>query len=231
MAIPVITIDGPSGTGKGTISHYLANWLSWRLLDSGALYRALALATEKYHVGINDAQAIADIAGSLDIMFQSLVSDREVTVILEGHDVSEQIRTEECASRASQIAALAEVRAALLTRQLRFRKAPGLIADGRDMGTLVFTDAPLKIYLTASADECARRKCKQLSNKGFDVNIKKLSVNIAERDTRDSQRVVSPLKPAAAAVVIDTTTLTISEVVKKVQCLVQDTFPDICPDL
>jgi len=228
--IPVITVDGPSGTGKGTVCSYLSNWLRWHFLDSGALYRVLALTAERHAVDPDDESGIASLAKKLDVKFNNQGVGQEVTVILEREDVSQLIRTESCARAASQLAAYPKVRKALLARQQAFRKMPGLIADGRDMGTVVFTDARLKIFLTASEEERARRRHKQLKEKGFDVNLPQLSVEIIERDARDSQRTVSPLKPADDAVVIDTTNLNIEEVIQQVSMLVRDRFPEI-PEL
>jgi len=227
--IPVITVDGPSGTGKGTICSHLADWLGWNLLDSGALYRILAMAAEKYQLELNNESAIADIAASLDVVFQQPQPGEDIKIIFEGDDISQKIRTEECGNSASQIAILPQVRSALLDRQRQFQQSPGLVADGRDMGTVVFDDAPLKIYLIASAEERAKRRYKQLKQKGFDVNLPRLAAGIAERDTRDSQRTISPLKPADVAIVVDTTTLDISEVIKKIENLVQETLPDAYP--
>ncbi len=227
--IPVIAVDGPSGTGKGTICSHLANWLSWHLLDSGALYRILAVAAGKYQLELNNELAIADIAASLDVIFQQPQPGEDIKVIFEGDDISQKIRTEECGNSASQIAILPQVRSALLDRQRQFQQSPGLVADGRDMGTVVFSNAPLKIYLIASAEERAKRRYKQLKQKGFDVNLPRLAADIAERDTRDSQRTISPLKPADDAIVVDTTIMEISEVIKKIENLVQETLPDACP--
>jgi CMP/dCMP kinase len=224
--IPVIAVDGPSGTGKGTICSHLATWLGWHLLDSGALYRILAIAAEKYQFELDNESALAAIAGSLDVVFQQPQPGKDITVIFEGDDITRKIRTEECGNSASQIAVLPQVRTALLDRQRQFQQAPGLVADGRDMGTVVFSDAPLKIYLIASAEERAKRRYKQLKQKGFNVNLPRLAAEIAERDTRDSQRTISPLKPADDAIVVDTTTLDISEVIKKIENLVQETLPD-----
>jgi len=227
--IPVIAVDGPSGTGKGTVCSHLANWLSWNFLDSGALYRILAVAAEKHHLETNNEAAIAELAESLDVVFLRPEPGKDVTVIYEGSDISHEIRTEECGNSASQIAALPEVRSALLERQRKFRQLPGLVADGRDMGTVVFADAPLKIYLIATAAERAKRRYKQLKQKGFSVNLPRLTADIAERDTRDSQRTISPLKPADDAIVVDTTTLEISAVIQKIEKLVRETLPDACP--
>lgn len=225
--VPVITVDGPSGTGKGTLSSYLADWLGWHFLDSGALYRVLALAAERHNIDPEDIASLADLGRNLDVIFKQSASGEGNSVILEGDEVTNQIRTESCGNSASRIAALPEVRAALLDRQHGFRKPPGLVADGRDMGTVVFPDAGLKIYLTASVDERARRRYKQLKEKGFDVNLPQLSVEITERDARDSQRTVSPLRPADDAAVIDTTHLNIEDVIDRVKILVRDHFPGI----
>ena len=227
--VHVIAVDGPSGTGKGTICSHLANWLGWHLLDSGALYRILVVAAEKYKLELNNESTIADIAESLDVEFQQPQPGQDITVIFEGDDISQKIRTEACGNSASQIAVLPQVRSALLERQRQFQQPPGLVADGRDMGTVVFSDAALKIYLIASAEERAKRRYKQLKQKGFDVNLPRLAADIAERDTRDSQRTISPLKPADDAIIVDTTIMEISEVIKKVENLVQDTLPDACP--
>ncbi|MCH8079428.1 MAG: (d)CMP kinase [Proteobacteria bacterium] len=226
--IPVITVDGPSGAGKGTVCSHLANWLAWNFLDSGALYRILAVAAEKHHLAANNKSVIAELAESLDVVFDRPQPGKDVTVIFEGNDISQEIRTEKCGNSASQIAALPEVRSALLERQRKFRQKPGLVADGRDMGTVVFADAPLKIYLIASAAERAKRRYKQLKQKGFSVNLPRLTADIAERDTRDSQRTISPLKPADDAIVVDTTTLEISTVIQKIEKLVRETLPDAC---
>jgi cytidylate kinase len=225
--IPVITVDGPGGTGKGTLSSYLADWLCWHFLDSGALYRVLALAAERHNIGPEDIDDLTDLGRNLNVIFKQSASAEGNSVILEGDEVTNQIRTESCGNSASRIAALPEVRQALLDRQHGFRKLPGLVADGRDMGTVVFPDARLKIYLTASVEERARRRYKQLKEKGFDVNLPQLSVEITERDARDSQRTVSPLRPADDAAVIDTTHLNIEDVIDRVKNLVRDRFPGI----
>jgi CMP/dCMP kinase len=225
--VPVITVDGPSGTGKGTISHYLARNLQWHLLDSGALYRALALAAQRHAISGDDSHGLAQLACSLDVIFLPMLDDSE-SVLLEGEEVSRLIRIETVASAASRIAVIPEVRSALLNRQHAYRIAPGLVADGRDMGTVVFPDADLKIFLTASTGVRAKRRHKQLKEKGFDVNLPQLSDDISERDLRDSQRTVSPLRPADNAVIIDTTDLSIEDVILQVSDLVRNKFPD-CP--
>lgn len=226
IEVPVITVDGPSGTGKGTISGYLASRLQWHFLDSGALYRILAFAAEQHSISASDGNQLAKLARNLDASFHKNTADDSVCVVLGGEDVTQSIRTETCGSVASRVAALPAVREALLDRQRSFRKLPGLVADGRDMGTVVFPDAGLKIYLTASADERARRRYKQLKQKGFDVNLAQLSVEITERDARDSQRTVSPLRPADDAAIIDTTNLSIDDVINQVSILVRNRFPD-----
>jgi len=228
--IPVITVDGPSGTGKGTLASHLAHWLGWHFLDSGALYRVLALSVHRHGVNAGDEGAVAAHAPGLDLEFRHQGPGRDVTVLLSGQDVTSAIRTEDCGVLASRLAALPRVRKALLERQRRFRTPPGLVADGRDMGTVVFPDAGVKIYLTASPAARAQRRYKQLKEKGFDVNLAQLSADIAERDTRDSQRAVSPLRPADDAAVIDTTNLTLADVVQRVSMLISQRLPG-CPEL
>lgn len=207
---PVITIDGPGGAGKGTVARLLAEQLGWHLLDSGALYRLTALAVTQQQTSLDDSQAIAAIAKSLDVVFQA--GKETVTIFLAGNDVTSAIRQESTAVIASQVAAMPEVRQALLQRQYSFRQSPGLIADGRDMGTVVFVDAPLKIFLTASSDERARRRFEQLKAMGESVNLAALKAEIDERDARDANRVIAPLKPAEDAVIIDSTFLSIQQV-------------------
>lgn len=216
--IPVITIDGPSGSGKGTVAQRLAHELGWHYLDSGAIYRVLALAALQHDLPLNDEQALAELAKALDLVFELTADD--LTVRLEGRDVSLAIRSEEAGNAASKVAALPQVRAALLQRQRDFQKAPGLVTDGRDMGTVVFPQAPFKVYLTASAEERAQRRHKQLKEKGIDSNLSDLTKEIAERDVRDSQRTVAPLRPADDALVIDSTELNIQLVLDEVRALV-----------
>ena len=227
--IPVITVDGPSGTGKGTLASYLAHWLRWHFLDSGALYRVLALSAIQMSVNMEDEEALAALALRLNVDFQNPEPGREMIVVLDNNNVSQDIRTESCGSMASRLAAMPKIRAALLDRQRRFRQVPGLVADGRDMGTVVFPNAVVKIYLTASPGERALRRHKQLKEKGFDVNLAQLSVEIAERDARDSQRTVSPLRPADNAAVIDTTNLAQADVIRRVSMLVSQRLPG-CPE-
>lgn len=212
---PVITLDGPGGVGKGTVSGLLAKHLGWHYLDSGALYRLAALAAMNHGVDFDNESALAVIAEHLDIRFQQ-EDGTAVTILLEGDDVTRQIRTEEVGSNASRVAAFSRVRDALLRRQRAFRTEPGLIADGRDMGTVVFTDAPLKIYLTATSDERARRRVLQLEQGGSVVEYDQVLQDINERDERDRNRTVAPLKPAEDALVIDTTELSIEAVLERV---------------
>lgn len=210
---PVITIDGPSGAGKGTLCKALAEALQWHLLDSGAIYRVLALAALHHQVAIDSEEALVPLAAHLDVCFE--VEQGQLTVVLEGEDVSQAIRNETVGNTASQIAAFPRVREALLRRQRAFRAAPGLIADGRDMGTVVFPDAPVKIFLDASSEERAHRRMRQLKEKGFSVNFECLLSEIKERDDRDRNRTAAPLLPAADALVLDSTRLTIDEVIAK----------------
>jgi len=215
MTTPVITIDGPSGVGKGTIALLLANELKWHLLDSGALYRLTALAAIWHEIPLDDAAGLAQIARDLDVEFLTDESC-EVKVILEKQDVSKDIRTEKAGNAASRVAAVPEVREALLQRQRDFAQLPGLIADGRDMGTTIFPDAPVKIFLTASAEIRAERRYNQLKEKGLGANLAGLTKEIAERDARDRNRNSSPLKAADDAVEIDTSHLGIDEVFQRV---------------
>jgi cytidylate kinase len=213
--IPIVTIDGPSGSGKGTISRAVAQHLGWHLLDSGALYRLVALAGQRSGLEAEDVAGHAQLAASMDVRF-GVGEHGEERVSLAGEDVTAAIRTESAGQGASRVAAWPPVRSALLERQRAFARLPGLVADGRDMGTVVFPRAPLKIFLTASAAERAQRRYKQLKDKGSDVSLSTLSREITARDARDSTRTVAPLAPAPDAVVIDSTGLSIAEVVDRV---------------
>jgi cytidylate kinase len=221
MPVNVITVDGPSGAGKGTISHMLADELGWHFLDSGALYRVTGQACLIEGVSWDDHPAVTEVARHLDVSF-SAAPDGEILVAYKGRDVSREIRTEEGGRGASTVAAIASVREALLQRQREFCRAPGLIADGRDMGTVVFPDAPLKFFLTASAEERAQRRYKQLIAKGENVSLPRLLEDIQERDARDSSRAASPLVPAEDAIVIDSSATSIPEVFGRVMQKVRE---------
>lgn len=208
--IYVITIDGPSGAGKGTLSQLLAKHLGFHFLDSGALYRLVALAVQRQGIDIQDEQAVADVAEHLEATFD--ISGDGTRILLSGEEATQAIRTESVSMAASIVAAYPAVRSSLLARQRAFRQSPGLVADGRDMGTAVFPDADTKFFLTASAEARAERRYRQLLEKGEPVDLTALVKDIQARDERDSQRSVSPLKPAADAYVIDSTDMTISDV-------------------
>ena len=208
--IPVIAVDGPSGVGKGTLCQALANHLNWHLLDSGAIYRVLALSALQQNIALDDTKQLATLALSLPLTFDSNSDD--VKVLLDGVDVSREIRTEETGGAASKVASINEVRVALLQRQRDFRQLPGLVADGRDMGTVVFTDAPVKIFLDASAQSRAERRMKQLQDKQIHAKFPEILQEITARDERDRNRAVAPLKPAVDALIIDTTSLSIEDV-------------------
>lgn len=216
---PVVTIDGPVGSGKGTISLRLARALGWHLLDSGALYRLVAVKAMRSGAALDDAAALAELAAGLDFEFR--VENEESRVLLEGEDVSGDLRREDVSAAASRVASVPAVREALSGRQRAFRKPPGLVADGRDMGTVIFPEADLKVFLTASVEERANRRYKQLKGKGESVNLPRLFREIEARDKRDSSRDVAPLKPAEDAIIIDSTDLNINEVVQKVYELVE----------
>ena len=211
-AAPVICVDGPSGAGKGTLSLRLAAALDWHLLDSGALYRVVGFACRQAGVSLDDSDAVAGVARALNVDFKP--TDAGVTVWLSGDDLTSAIRSEEGGAVASQVAALEPVRAALLLRQQELARLPGLIADGRDMGTVVFPDAPLKIFLTASAEARAQRRFHQLQGLGESVSLARLLTDIEQRDARDQSRSISPLVPAEDAIVIDSTALTADEVLR-----------------
>ena len=212
--VPIITIDGPSGSGKGTLCKLLADRLGYHLLDSGALYRLVALAAEHHGVSAENELAVADIAGCLDVQFKARGDG--VQVVLEGEDVSLSIRTEICGMNASKVASLTLVRKALQERQRAFAELPGLVADGRDMGTVIFPEAPVKVFLTASAQERADRRYKQLKSKGLSASLSNILTDIQNRDERDENRTVAPLKPSEDALVIDCTHMSILDVEQKI---------------
>ncbi|MFT5693497.1 MAG: cytidylate kinase [Oceanicoccus sp.] len=214
--VTVVTIDGPSGSGKGSLCQMLARELGWHLLDSGALYRIVGLAAEKRGVSFSDEAALAKLAANLNVEFRAGQSGEPSSVLLDGEDISSVVRSETTGTLASKVAVYNGVRDALKELQRDFAKAPGLIADGRDMGTVIFPDAQLKIYLTASAQERADRRHKQLINKGESVNIGALLEDIEERDNRDMNRAVAPLKPAIDAIMLDSTGVSIDDVFQQV---------------
>ncbi len=217
--LPILTIDGPSGSGKGTVAAEVAHTLGWHLLDSGALYRLVGYGAQKARLDLADAEAVSDVARHLNVDF----SDGKIW--LDGEDVSLAIRTETAGNAASKVAAIPEVRDALLNWQRNYARLPGLVADGRDMGTVVFPHARVKIFLDASAEERARRRYKQLKDKGIDVNLSGLIAEIEERDGRDRNRSVAPLVPAEDAQVIDSTDMTVEEVVAFILQQVRQVYP------
>lgn len=214
---PVLTIDGPSGAGKGTISRIIARRMGWHYLDSGALYRAVGVAASWADIDTTDASAL--VRCTFDTHVQFVEQGEAMRVMVNGTDATDELRLETTGALASAIAAIPEVRAALKERQRAFRELPGLVADGRDMGTVIFKDAPYKVFLTASAEERAERRHKQLKDKGVSVNFDDLLREIMARDARDAQRTVAPLKPADDAVLIDTTGIGIADVVARVMDL------------
>ncbi|MCW8844606.1 MAG: (d)CMP kinase [Gammaproteobacteria bacterium] len=223
---PVIAIDGPSASGKGSISRKVAAALGFHLLDSGALYRIVGLVASRRGVALDKGPLVARLVEGLRIEFEG--DDKSEGIIrVDGEDMTREIRLESTGELASQVAAHPEVRQALVRLQRSFRKWPGLLADGRDMGSVIFPDAQVKVYLTASPEERARRRYKQLKEKGISVNLAALSAEIAERDYRDRTRSVSPLRPAADAVELDTTDLNIEQVVEQVMALVEEKLPGL----
>jgi len=224
VTAPVITIDGPSGSGKGTVARQVAERLGWHLLDSGALYRLVAYAAQKKGVEATDEAANAQIARDLDVCFGADAQGHE-QIWLEGREVSVAIRTEQAGEGASRVAVMPAVRAALVGRQHAFARPPGLVADGRDMGTVIFPAARLKIFLTASPEERARRRYNQLKDKGLSANLAALSLEIAERDRRDASRPIAPLKPADDARIIDSTSMSAEAVVASVLELAAEWLP------
>jgi cytidylate kinase len=222
--VPIITIDGPSSSGKGTVSRRVADQLGWHLLDSGALYRLVAYAGQQKGLDPGDEAGFAAVARDLDVQFGA-DSEGNEQIWLNGKEVSREIRTERAGEGASRVAAMPAVRTALVDRQHAFARPPGLVADGRDMGTVIFPSAGLKIFLTASAEERARRRYKQLKDKGLSANLAALSQEIAERDRRDANRPIAPLKPADDAIIVDSTSMTIDAVVARVLELAAAKFP------
>jgi cytidylate kinase len=222
---PVITVDGPGGSGKGTIAMRLAGKLGWHFLDSGALYRLVAVAAIDRGIGADDEAALGDVAENLDVNFG--ISNDGMVILLDGNYITGRLRSETVSVFASKIAAFPVVRRALVHRQRAFRKSPGLVADGRDMGTVIFPDAKLKIFLTATAEARAERRYKQLKEKGESVNLTRLFQDIKMRDERDSTRAIAPLRPADDAHVIDSTELSINEVLQKIQKLLDNSAVSI----
>ncbi len=218
--IPILTIDGPAGSGKGTISRLVANSLGWHMLDSGAIYRALALYVLRSNCAFDNVGKVTHLAATLPVEFAGQA------VLLDGEDVQHEIRSEACSDVTSKVAAIPEVRAALLDRQRQFAQLPGLVADGRDMGTTVFSDAFLKIYLDASVEERAKRRFLQLKEGGYSVNLQDLVTDIIQRDVRDKTRAVAPLRPAEDAVIIDTSAMSIDEVFQQIHSLARQRLAD-----
>ena len=219
--IPVLTLDGPSGVGKGTVASIIAQKLDWHLLDSGAIYRAFAIVARDNDIKIDDIDGLLKLANNFDISFKLNSNHEPLNVYLNNVEVSSELRTEKTAALASQFAKIESLRKVLLVKQRQFKKLPGLVADGRDMGTVVFPDAPFKVFLTAEVEERAKRRLKQLQESGIAGNISHTLAEVQKRDERDVNRQHSPLKPAKDALVIDTTNLTINEVITKVMALIK----------
>jgi len=219
--IPVLTLDGPSGVGKGTVASIIAQKLDWHLLDSGAIYRAFAIVARDNDIKIDDIDGLLKLANNFDISFKLNSNHEPLNVYLNNVEVSSELRTEKTAALASQFAKIESLRKVLLVKQRQFKKLPGLVADGRDMGTVVFPDAPFKVFLTAEVSERAKRRLKQLQESGIGGNISHTLEEVQKRDERDANRQHSPLRPAEDALVIDTTNLTINEVITKVMALIK----------
>ena len=219
--IPVLTIDGPSGVGKGTVANIVAADLKWHILDSGAIYRAFALAASKRDIQIDNTEQLLELASNLDLRFAPDTAKNVLGIYLDNQEVSSELRTEKTAELASKFAMIGPLRKSLLKRQQDFRKLPGLVADGRDMGTVVFKDAPYKVFLTANVEERAKRRLKQLHLRGITGNISHTLEDVRKRDERDASRKHSPLKPSKDALIIDTSDLRVDEVVTKVMALVK----------
>jgi len=219
--IPVLTLDGPSGVGKGTVASIIAQKLDWHLLDSGAIYRAFAIVARDNDIKIDDIDGLLKLANNFDISFKLNSNHEPLNVYLNNVEVSSELRTEKTAALASQFAKIESLRKVLLVKQRQFKKLPGLVADGRDMGTVVFPDAPFKVFLTAEVEERAKRRLKQLQESGIAGNISHTLAEVQKRDERDANRQHSPLRPAKDALVIDTTNLSINEVITKVMALIK----------
>ena len=219
--IPVLTLDGPSGVGKGSVASIIAQTLDWHLLDSGAIYRAFAIAVRNRKIKINDIDGLLRLAGELDLRFELVPDLHLLKVYLDNIDISSELRTEKTADLASNLAMIGPLRKSLLIKQQQFKRLPGLVADGRDMGTVVFPDAPFKVFLTAEVEERAKRRLKQLQETGIAGNISHTLEEVQKRDERDANRQHSPLRPARDALVIDTTNLSINEVITKVMALIK----------
>lgn len=226
VEVPVIAIDGPGGSGKGTVARAVARRLGWHTLDSGALYRLVGVAALGRSIALDDVPALAAVARALDARFDP-AGGAEGSVFLDGSDVTEQIRSEPASQAASRVAAVPAVRAALIERQRGFRRPPGLVADGRDMGSAIFPDARLKVFLTADVAERARRRYNQLKQKGIDVSLPALSRDMAERDRRDAERSVAPLRPCPDARILDSTRMNVSEVVSLVLNWAGEEYPGV----
>ena len=219
--IPVLTLDGPSGVGKGTVASIIAQKLDWHLLDSGAIYRAFAIVASNNDIKIDDIDGLLKLANNFDISFKLNSNHEPLNVYLNNAEVSSELRTEKTAALASQFAKIKSLRKTLLVKQRQFKKLPGLVADGRDMGTVVFPDAPFKVFLTAEVEERAKRRLKQLQETGIAGNISQTLAEVQKRDERDVNRQHSPLRPAKDALVIDTMNLSINEVISKVMALIK----------